>query len=51
MKLVRETKKVGDKTYYNFYLVYGGLKIAIKPCFDKGYNDLKTLSNILKEVK
>lgn len=51
MELVRVQKKVGDKTYYNYFLVYGGLKIAIKPCFDQGYEQLRTLLTILKESK
>ena len=51
MRLVKETKlsEKDNKKYTTYYLVFGGLKVAIKPVFENDREKLKVMSYIVNE--
>lgn len=49
IKLIKKTKKIENKSYINFYLVFpNGNSIAIKPSFKNDYVILKMLAQKLE---
>lgn len=48
LKLIRKVTRKDDKVYYNYYLEFEGLKVAIKPVFKNDNANLKVISILLK---
>lgn len=48
LKIEKVKRKVGEKTYYNYVLVYGALRVCVKNTFKDDYKVLDTLVKITK---
>lgn len=49
LKLIRKTTKKDENTYYNYYIVYEGVKVAVKPVFKNDNATLKVICKLLAD--